>query len=149
VGEVVELEIPPTMEYLDLARLVVSAAASVDPSFPPARISDLRLAVSEVCANAIESQRRLDRSEPLSIRCALDTDRVVVEIQDHGGGFDPDALVPMPRATDPDRLDRERGLGIPLVRSVADEVDFLVKEDGTVVRVVLYHAIPAHRRRPT
>ncbi len=147
MGEVVELEIPPTMEYLDLARLVVSAAASVDPSFPPARVSDLRLAVSEVCANAIESQQRLDRSEPLSIRCALDTDRVVVEIQDHGGGFDPDVLAPMPSATDPDRLDRERGLGIPLVRAVADEVDFLIKDDGTVVRVVLYHALPEDARR--
>jgi anti-sigma regulatory factor (Ser/Thr protein kinase) len=142
VGEVVELEIPATMEYLDLARLVVSAAASVDPSFPTARVSDLRLAVSEVCANAIESQQRLDRREPLSIRCALDQDRVVVEIQDHGGGFDPDVLVPMPSATDPSRLDRERGLGIPLIRAVADEVDFLDKDEGTVVRVVLYHVRP-------
>ncbi len=33
MGEVVELEIPPTLEYLDLARVVVSAAASVDPDF--------------------------------------------------------------------------------------------------------------------
>jgi serine/threonine-protein kinase RsbW len=149
MGEVVELEIPPTLEYLDLARLVVSAAASVDPSFPPARVSDLRLAVSEVCANAIESQRRLDREQPLTIRCDLDTDRVVVEIQDHGGGFDPDDLEPLPSATDPSRLDRERGLGIPLVRALADEVDFRVEEDGTVVRVVLYHHGGNGRRRPS
>ena len=101
VGEVVELEIPPTMEYLDLARVVVSAAASVDPAFPPARVADLRLAVSELCANAIESQQRLDRVEPLTIRCILDDDRVTIEIEDHGGGFDPDALDPLPAVTDP------------------------------------------------
>ena len=94
VGEVVELEIPPTMEYLDLARVVVSAAASVDPAFPPSRVSDLRLAVSELCANAIESHQRTDNAEPLTIRCDLDDDRVTIEIEDHGGGFDPDALSP-------------------------------------------------------
>lgn len=142
MGEVIELEIPPTLEYLDLARLVVSAAVSVDPSFPPSRVSDLRLAVSELCANAIESQERLARLEPLTIRCDLDGDRVTVEIQDHGGGFDPDALVPMPPATDPSRLDRERGLGIPLVRALADDVEFLVKDEGTVVRLILVHPRP-------
>jgi anti-sigma regulatory factor (Ser/Thr protein kinase) len=140
VGEVVELEIPPTMEYLDLARVVVSAAASVDPGFPPARVADLRLAVSELCANAIESQQRLGRAEALTIRCILDHDRVTIEIEDHGGGFDPDGLDPMPSATDPNRLDRERGLGIPLVRGLADDVQFLVKDDGTTVRVALFHS---------
>ena len=139
VGEVVELEIPPTMEYLDLARVVVSSAASVDPAFPPARVADLRLAVSELCANAIESQQRLDRVEPLVIRCILDDDRVTIEIEDHGGGFDPDGLDPLPAVPDPSRLERERGLGIPLVRGMADDVQFLVKDDGTTVRVVLFH----------
>ena len=142
VGEVVELEIPPTMEYLDLARVVVSAAASVDPGFPPARVADLRLAVSELCANAIESQGRLDRVEPLVIRCILDDDRVTIEIEDHGGGFDPGGLDPLPSVTDPSRLHRERGLGIPLVRGLADDVEFLVKDDGTTVRVVLFHPRP-------
>ena len=143
VGEVVELEIPPTMQYLDLARVVVSAAASVDPAFPPARVADLRLAVSELCANAIESQQRLGRAEPLTIRCVLAEDRVMIEIEDHGGGFDPDGLSPMPAATDPVRLERERGLGIPLVRALADDVEFLVKDDGTTVRFVLFHRRPS------
>lgn len=141
VGEVVELEVPPTLEYLDLARVMVSAAASVDPAFPPSRVSDLRLAVSELCANAMESQERTDRSEPLIIRCVLDDDRVTIEIEDHGGGFDPDALAPMPAATDPSRLQRERGLGIPLVRALADDLEYLVKDEGTMVRVVLLHPV--------
>jgi stage II sporulation protein AB (anti-sigma F factor) len=139
VGEVVELEIPPTMEYLDLARVVVSAAASVDPSFSPTRVSDLRLAVSELCANAIESHQRTGNDEPLLIRCDLDHDRVTIEIEDHGGGFDPDDLSALPQATDPARLEHERGLGISLVKSLADDVQFLVKDDGTTVRVVLFH----------
>ena len=139
MGEVVELEIPPTLEYLDLARVVVSAAASVDPSFSPARVSDLRLAVSELCANAIESQQRLQRSDPLTIRCDLDTDRVTIEIEDKGGGFDPDGLSALPHASDPARLEHERGLGIPLVRALADDLEFLVKDEGTIVRLVLLH----------
>jgi len=139
VGEVVELEIPPTLEYLDLARVVVSAAASVDPSFSPSRVSDLRLAVSELCANAIESHQRTGNQEPLVIRCDLGPDRVTIEVEDHGGGFDPDALSALPHASDPARLEHERGLGIPLVRELADDVQFLVKDEGTIVRLVLFH----------
>ena len=64
---------------------------------------------------------------------------MTIEIEDHGGGFDPDALSSLPKASDPARLEHERGLGIPLVRALADDVQFLVKDEGTIVRVVLYH----------
>ena len=37
------------------------------------------------------------------------------------------------------RLEHERGLGIPLVRALADDVQFLVKDEGTTVRLVLFH----------
>ena len=141
LGEVVELEIPPTMEYLDLARVVVSAAASVDPAFPPSRVSDLRLAVSEACTNAIQAELagHPDGAEsdpsgsPIVMRCVLADGHITVTVTDHGGGFDPDDLEAHPAVTDPDRLNYEGGLGIPLIKMLADELEFVNTDDGTSV----------------
>jgi serine/threonine-protein kinase RsbW len=148
MGEVVELEIPARPEYLALARLLVAAAVAGDPMFPEDRLDDLRLAVSEACTNAMEAQARaaLDRAggngelleEPIQIRCQLDDAHVEVEVTDHGSGFDPAVLSDHPPVTDPSRLDYERGLGIPLIRILTDEVEFRPSPEGTTVRMVLY-----------
>ena len=126
--------------------MIVAASASALPLFPDDRIDDLRLAVSEVCTNAIEAQARARRAngagEPVGedhivIRCHLVEERVELEVRDHGTGFDPGALVSHPPVTDPTRLDYERGLGIPLVRILTDEVEFDSTAAGTTVRMVL------------
>jgi anti-sigma regulatory factor (Ser/Thr protein kinase) len=41
--------------------------------------------------------------------------------------------------TDPDRLKFERGLGIPLIRALVDEVEFSPTDEGTAVRLVMRH----------
>ena len=157
MGEVVELEIPARPEYLALARLLVAAAVAGDPLFPEDRLDDLRLAVSEACTNAMEAQARasVSRAErngtmvelPIQIRCQLDVEQVEVEVTDHGEGFDPAALSDHPPVTDPARLDYERGLGIPLIRILTDEVEFTPSPTGTRVRMVLYAStagLPRH-----
>jgi anti-sigma regulatory factor (Ser/Thr protein kinase) len=63
---------------------------------------------------------------------------VEVLIRDRGSGFDPKRLRPHPPVTDPARLDFERGLGIPLIRALTDDVAFESSEKGTDVRLVLY-----------
>jgi len=150
-GDVVQLEIPARPEFLSLARLIVAAAASGSPLFPEDRLDDLRLAVSEVCTNAIEAQARARRDaglvqgEPddhIVIRCHLAEERVEIEVRDRGTGFDPSALGTHPPVTDPTRLNYERGLGIPLVRILTDEVEFDPSPDGTVVRMVLHSIAP-------
>lgn len=133
----VELAIPPSHEYLDLARMVVTTTAALDPMFPDARVSDLRLAVSEACTNAIEAHRRLQRDDPIRIRCDLTEDRIEVRIADRGGGFRPDEADTLPDPGDPARLEHERGLGVELIRAVADEVEFEPGDGGTVVHLVV------------
>ncbi len=147
MSEVVELEIPARPEFLALARLLVAAAASHDPLFPEDRIDDLRLSVSEACTNAMEAQTSAvvddatETAESIRIRCLLGSERVEVEVTDHGSGFDPGSLSPHPPVTDPARLNFDRGLGIPLIRILTDEVEFRPSPEGTVVRMVL-HALP-------
>lgn len=141
-SEIVELAIPAEPEYLSLARLLVAATASVLPLFPLDRLDDLRLAVSEACTNAVEAQNRARRADPtaedhIHIRCLVVEESVIIEVQDHGIGFDLSGLSEHPPVTDPTRLDYERGLGIPLIRILTDEVEFIPTPEGTTVRMTL------------
>lgn len=138
-GGVIELEIPARAEFVALARLVVSALASSDSTLADERIDDLKLAVSEACTNAIEAHDAAGSVERVLVRCQAGTDALEVHVEDRGQGFDPSDLPDHPPVTDPDRLKFERGLGIPLIRALVDEVEFSPTEVGTSVRIVMRH----------
>jgi serine/threonine-protein kinase RsbW len=133
----VELEIPARPEYIALARLVVSAFAAGLGTLADERIDDLKVAVSEACTNAVEAHGAIATDERVTVRCVALDDGLEVTIADRGGGFDPAGLASHPPATDPERLRFERGLGIPLIRSLADEVEFRSSSAGTLVRIVM------------
>lgn len=139
---VVELEIPARPAYLSLVRLVVDAAVgALAPGLGGARLDDLKLAVTEACSNAIEAhQATWSADVPVLVRCELDDRTVTVEVVDRGRGFDPGELSSLPPATDPLRLRYESGLGIPLMRTLADELIFDAGPDGTTVRLTVYRA---------
>jgi serine/threonine-protein kinase RsbW len=145
MGEVV-LEIPARSEYLVVARQVVAAAASVEPTFRDERIDDLRIAVSEATTNAIEAHADLEHADRIKIRCNLGEDSIEVEVVDEGGGFDPDQVEGPPAIDDPARLEWERGLGIPLMKQYADETEIRPTRGGTAVRLVVYHSSSARAR---
>jgi serine/threonine-protein kinase RsbW len=136
-GEVIELEIPARAEFVALARLVVSALAASDSTLGDERIDDLKLAVSEACTNAIEAHDAAGSDERVLVRCQAGADSLEVCIEDRGHGFDPADLPDHPPVTDPDRLKFERGLGIPLIKALVDDVQFRPTEHGTSVRLVM------------
>lgn len=140
MGEIL-IDVPARPEYLSLVRQVVVAAAAVQ-TLRHDRLEGLRLAVSEATTNAIESYSDLHGNDGANqrvvVRCNLDHDQVQVEISDQGGGFDPSESPGMPAPDDPERLQREGGLGLPLIRHFADESAITSDDGGTSVRVVVY-----------
>jgi serine/threonine-protein kinase RsbW len=136
-GAVVELEIPARAEFVALARLVVSSFASTSFGLEDDRIDDLKIAVSEACTNAIEAHDAAESDERVLIRCDDNEGHLEVRIEDRGQGFDPDTLPEHPPVTDPTRLKFERGLGIPLIRSLVDDFDITSSHEGTQVRIVM------------
>lgn len=137
MGEV-QIEFPARVGYLGLARQIVAAAAAMEPRFRDERIDDLRVAVSEATTNAIEAHADQGSNERILIRCNLDDDRIEVAVLDQAGGFDPGSVASAPEATAQDRLEWESGLGLPLMRSLADETAIESTDDGTIVRLVVY-----------
>lgn len=137
-GRPIELELPARAEYVALARLVVSSLASANRLLAEDRIDDLKLAVSEACTNAVEAHSAAARINGIILRCHELADRIEVEICDEGAGFDPEDLPEHPPVTDPERLNFERGLGIPLIRTLVDEVSFDSDSSGTTVRLTVY-----------
>lgn len=135
-GEV-RLEVPARPGYLHLVRSVVAAAASVDARIPAARVADLRIAVSEAATNAIAALTRSAAEDRIVVRCILDDASLEVEVSDRGAGFDEGALPALPAVDTPDRLLHESGLGVPLMRILADETEIRSGDAGTSVRLVL------------
>ena len=140
MGTVVEIEIPARLEYLATVRRFVREAATIEDAWPSERLADLVLAVSEACTNAIEAHARGERDERVAVRCHVCGGGAEVTVEDHGAGFDEGALLAHPAPSHPDRLRFERGLGIPLMRMLADETDFRPSPSGTRVRLLVRRA---------
>lgn len=138
MGRVVTLEVPPRSAHLALVRQVVDSTARIGGVLTDRRLDDLRLAVSEACANALDAQGVAESDTPIAVSIELADETVTVTVTDHAGGFAVDAVDPLPPATDPRRLGHERGLGIPLMRSLVDELSFVATGDGTAVRLVVH-----------
>src|SRR5688572_29663308 len=110
VDSTIELEIPARPEFVALARLVVSSLASSRRDLTDDQVDELKCAVSEACTNAVEAHRSAHSDDSVRIRCTELGDRLEVEVEDRGSGFDPESLPDHPPVTDPDRLNFERGL---------------------------------------
>jgi serine/threonine-protein kinase RsbW len=135
-----ELTVPSRPEYIGVVRLVVSSLATARRAIADERIDDLKLAVSEACTNAIEANNAAGAGAPVVVTCWEAPERLEVRVSDSGGGFDPDVLPEHPPVTDPERLNFERGLGIPLIRSLVDDVRFESSSNGTSVCMTLFGA---------
>jgi len=133
-----QLSVPSRPEYIAVVRLVVASLASARRAFSDDRIDDLKLAVSEACTNAIEANVEAGGHAPVVVTCWEAPERFEVCISDSGRGFDPSGLPLHPPVTDPDRLNFERGLGIPLIRSLVDDVRFESGTEGTSVWMTLF-----------
>ena len=120
----VRLSIPAKAEYITLSRLALTAIARVQP-LSDETLSDLKLALTEACTNSVRHAYQDGREGVVEIVYLLEPDRMVVEVADDGEGFAPDELL-----EDPEGGLSEGGLGIAIIRAVADEVEFGERETG-------------------
>jgi len=118
----VRLTIPAKPEYVTLSRLALTALARVRP-ISEETLADLKLAITEACSNSVRHAYS-DGVGMVEISYRLEADRIAIEVADDGSGFDHEA-----RTLDGDDLS-EGGLGIAIIRSLADDLEIGDREDG-------------------
>ena len=129
-----ELEMPAKAKYVGLARLLAGSIAR-RLRFSEESIDDLKIAISEMCTNAIVHTGNGDATKPpVRVRYLAGDDFLTIEVRDQGPGFDPACV-----------LERERedllgkGFGIPLIRSLVDEFECDSSPGGgTVVTITKF-----------
>ena len=120
----VRLTIPARPEYITLGRLALTAIARVRP-VSDETLHDLKLALTEACTNSVRHAYEDGRVGTVEIVYELEPDRLVVEVGDEGAGFELDEH----REGGNGDLE-EGGLGIAIIRALADEVEIEPREEG-------------------
>jgi serine/threonine-protein kinase RsbW len=128
---VIHLTIPAKPEYITLCRLALTGLARVRP-FPEETLADLKLALTEACSNSVRHAYGSDDDGHVQIAYELSGDRIAIEVVDDGEGFDPTR-----EGAGGGEL-AEGGLGIAIIRSIADEfeLDSSVGSRGSRLRFV-------------
>jgi serine/threonine-protein kinase RsbW len=96
-------------------------AAMAAAGFPSCDSFAVRLALEEAVVNAIKHGHQHDPSKVVRVAYRVSSERVVLEIEDEGPGFQPDEV---PDPLDPENLERACGRGVFLMRHYMNEVTF-------------------------
>lgn len=123
-GSTVRLTIPARAEYITLCRLALTGIARVR-DLSDEVLADLKLALTEAASNSVRhAYVGADHAGLVEISYELLPDRLVIEVTDEGEGFDP------AEADGPPEELSEGGLGIAIIRAIADEVEIGKQPDG-------------------
>ena len=116
------LSFPAKSEYLAFCRLLVSGLSRAR-ELDEETVADLKLAVTEACSNSVRHAYE-DGNGIGHLRVEVLDDRLVVEVEDAGRGFDDAAYGTQP--TEP----REANMGLSIIGALADEVLVTHGPDG-------------------
>jgi serine/threonine-protein kinase RsbW len=137
----VEISLPRGARYVGMLRDITLCVLR-DLNAPQEACDDIELALAEACANAV---RHAVGTSDYSVRISVSEDGCDVEVADRGPGLplgDPERRATgssggAPAAGGPtadDALD-EGGRGLPLMRALVDDLQFIKQDQGTRVRL--------------
>jgi serine/threonine-protein kinase RsbW len=119
----VRLTIPARAEYITLCRLALTGIGRLR-QLSDELLADLKLALTEAASNSVRHAYGDKDVGVVEISYQLFPDRLVIEVTDEGEGFDPAEA-----AGNADELS-EGGLGIAIIRAIADEVEIGAQPGG-------------------
>ena len=114
----IHLRIPAKAEYVTLCRLALSGLAQLR-DISDETMAELKLALTEAVSNSVRHAYGEQGDGHVDITYRLQPDRLGIEVLDDGAGFDPDGP---PAAAAGEELS-EGGLGIAIIKTIADEFD--------------------------
>jgi serine/threonine-protein kinase RsbW len=99
-------------------------------SWPDGEVFGIHLAIEEAVVNAIRHGNKFATDKTVKIRCILSQDKLWIEIEDQGAGFNPLAV---PDCTSDERIEVPSGRGVMLMKAFMNCVEF--NEQGNRVRM--------------
>lgn len=122
-GAVVRLTIPARAEYITLCRLALTGIGRLR-ELSDEVLADLKLALTEAASNSVRHAYAGANVGVVEISYQLLPDRLVIEVTDEGEGFN------LTEAEGPPDDLSEGGLGIAIIRAIADEVEIGTQPHG-------------------
>jgi serine/threonine-protein kinase RsbW len=119
----VRLTIPARAEYITLCRLALTGIARLR-ELSDELLADLKLALTEAASNSVRHAYGDKDAGVVDISYQLFSDRLVIEVTDEGEGFD------LAEAEGSAAELSEGGLGIAIIRAIADDVEFGAQPGG-------------------
>ncbi len=113
---VVRLRIPAKPEYIALARLALTGLAEL-ADLAAEVVADLKLGLTEAVSNSVRHAYG-ETGGFVEIAYELSGRALAIEVIDDGAGFDPER----PPTLEGDELS-EGGLGIAIIRTIADDLE--------------------------
>lgn len=121
-----QLRIPSETDNLELIREFVSKVAS-KIGFDSDDVGKIELACDEACTNVIKhAYDTQNNKKSLDVLIKIDFDRFTLIVTDHGKGFNPENIK-MPNMKKYLAELKVGGLGIYLMKTLMDEVDYNIK----------------------
>src|ERR1700716_614708 len=113
----ITLRIPAKPEYVALCRLALTGISQLR-AIGDDTMADLKLALTEAVSHPVRHACGSSGGGHVNVTYELAADRLGIEVVDDGEGFDPDE----PPSFEGQELS-EGGLGISIIRSIADEFE--------------------------
>jgi serine/threonine-protein kinase RsbW len=113
----IHLRIPAKAEYITLCRLALTGLAQVR-DIREDTMADLKLALTEAVSNSVRHAYGEKGDGHVDVTYELYADRLGIQVVDDGDGFDPEEAP----AFEGEELS-EGGLGIAIIRTIADEFE--------------------------
>lgn len=126
------LDVPSDLDYVGPAVEMIAEQLPRGPLSPRRIRFNFRTALAEALANAIAYGNHHDPARLVRVLVEVSSQAVRLHVTDEGGGFDP---LSVPDPTLPERLQREDGRGLFVLRSLVDQVAF--NEKGNSVCLTL------------
>ena len=126
----IRLRIPAKPEYITLCRLALTGIALLR-EIDDDTMAELKLALTEAVSNSVRHAYGPNGNGHVDVTYDLRPDMLAIEVVDDGAGFDPEEAP----GFQGDELS-EGGLGISIIRSIADEfeIDSALGQRGSRLR---------------
>ena len=130
----IRLTIPAKAEYITLGRLALTGLSRLRP-LGEETLADLKLALTEACSNSVRHAYAGGQGA-VEILYELHDDRLAIEVVDDGAGFGDT------RAHEAGDDLVEGGLGIAIIRAIADEFELGPRNGGRGSRLRFVKLLP-------